>query len=60
MYRVYCDSYLLHDPRLSDLKLINPKCDLELNKTGSFTFTIYPNHPYFDKLKKLKSIVTIY
>lgn len=60
MYRVYCDSYLLHDPRLSDLKLINPKCDLELNKTGSFTFTIYPNHPYFDKLKKLKSVVTIY
>ena len=60
MYRVYCDSYLLHDPRLTDLKLINPKCDLELNKTGSFTFTIYPNHPYFDKLMKLKSIVTIY
>ena len=60
MYRVYCDSYLLHDPRLTDLKLINPKCDLELNKTGSFTFTIYPNHPYFDRLKKLKSVVTVW
>lgn len=60
MYRVYCDDDLIYDNRLSQLSLINPSLSLELNKTGSFTFTIYPSHPYFDKLKKLKSIITVY
>ena len=60
MYRVYCDDYLIYDTRLSQLNLINPSLDLELNKTGSFTFTIYPSHPYFEKLKKLKSIIKVY
>lgn len=60
MYKVYCDDYLIYDTRLSQLNLINPSLELELNKTGSFTFTIYPSHPYFDKLKKLKSIIKVY
>ena len=60
MYKVYCDNDLIYDNRLSQLSLINPSLSLELNKTGSFTFTIYPSHPYFDKLKKLKSIITVY
>lgn len=61
MYRVYCDSYLIFDTRKSEnLKILNPKVSLELNKTGSFTFTIYPSHPHYDKLRKLKSIITVY
>lgn len=60
MYKVYCDSYLIFDTRLTELTIINPTLNLELNKTGSFTFTIYPNHPYFDKLQKLKSIIKVY
>lgn len=60
MYKVYCDNYLLHNMTMPELKLINPKLDLEVNKAGSFTFTIYPSHPYFSRLKKLKSIITVY
>lgn len=60
MYKVYCDSYLIFDDSLKQLKIYNPKVNLEVNKTGSFTFTIYPNHPYFSQLKKLKSIITVY
>lgn len=60
MYKVYCNDDLIYDNRLSQLSLINPSLSLELNKTGSFTFTIYPSHPYFDRLKKLKSIITVY
>ena len=60
MYKVYCDEYLIHDTRISNLNVINPNLSLELNKTGTFTFTIYPSHPYFDKLKKLKSIIKVY
>lgn len=60
MYKVYCDSWLLYTPTMDELKLINPKLDLEVNKTGSFTFTIFPGHPYYSRLKKLKSIITVY
>lgn len=60
MYQVYCDEALIYDTRIESLKLVNPKLDLELNKTGSFTFTIYPSHPHYGQLRKLKSIIRVY
>ena len=60
MYKVYCDNYLLYDTQLEDLKIINAKLDLELNKTGTFSFKIYPEHPFYNKLQKLKSIIQVY
>lgn len=60
MWKVFSDSYLIYDPRLDDYKISDPSLTLELNKTGSFTFTIYSNHPNFNRLEKLKSIITVY
>lgn len=60
MYQVYCDDKLIYDTRIEELKLKNPKLDLEVNKTGSFTFTIYPSHPEYNTLKKLKSIIKVF
>ena len=60
MYRVYCDSFLLYNDKVENLKLFNPKVELELNQLGSFEFTIYADHPYFNMLKRLKSIITVY
>lgn len=60
MYKVYCDEFLIYSSEIDELKIFNPKLELELNKTGSFDFSIYPAHPYFDKLKRLKSIITVY
>lgn len=60
MYRVFCDNYKLYDSRLDKYKLAEAQLDLELNKTGSFSFTIYPDHPNFNRLQKLKSIITVY
>lgn len=59
MYKVYCDNSLLYDGKREELKLYNPKVDLELNKVGSFNFTIYPNHKHFNRLKKLKPIIKV-
>lgn len=59
-WKVFCDSYLLYSPTIDDYTLIDPSLSLELNKTGTFTFKIYPEHPHYDKLKKLKSIITVY
>lgn len=60
MYKVYCDSYLLYHSKLENLKIFNASVELELNKTGSFDFTIYPDHPYYNLIKKLKSIISVF
>ena len=60
MYEVYCDSYLLYSDQVDDLKIFNPKVELELNNIGQFEFTIYNNHPHFDRLQRLKSIIRVY
>lgn len=59
MYIVKCDSYVLSDLRDPDLILYNPKLNLEVNKNGSMEFDIYPNHPNFSKLRKLKSVISV-
>ena len=60
MYRVYCDGSLLYHSNLENLVLLNPSVELEVNKTGSFTFTIPHNHPYYGLIHKMKSIITVY
>lgn len=60
MYKVYCDSLLLYHSKLESLKIFNPSLELELNKTGSFVFTVYPDHPQYGWIQKLKSIITVY
>ena len=60
MYRVYCDGSLLYHTKLENLKIFDPSVELEVNKTGSFEFTIYPNHPYYSLIRKLKSIVMVW
>ena len=59
-YTVYSDNNLLYDTQNENFQLFNAKLDLELNKTGSFSFKIYPNHPSYDKMQRLKSIITVY
>ena len=59
MIQVYVDGVLIFDPRLPDYQLENPAISLELNKTGQFTFTLYPDHPGYGAIQKLKSIVEV-
>lgn len=60
MYRIICDGYILHDSRHTELKVIEPKCELEVNKTGALTFKIAPSHPYYYFIKKHTSEITLY
>lgn len=60
MYRVYCDNQLLYHSKLESLKIFNPSLELELNKTGSFNFAVYSDHPRYSLIQKLKSIITVY
>ena len=59
MFRVYCNGKLLHDGNLESLRITNAKVELELGKTGLFNFTIYPDHPYYDEIYLMLSMVSV-
>lgn len=60
IYKVYCDNYLLYHSRMENLQIFSPSLDLELNRTGSFSFTVQANHPYYSLIQRMKSIITVY
>ena len=60
MYRVYCDNFLLYNDQEEGYEIFNPKVELELNEIGHFDFDIYNDHPSFDHLHRLKSIIQVY
>ena len=55
MYTIYVDGRLLYDPRIQDTALKNPILELEANKHGSLSFTIFPNHAEYGNIKKVLS-----
>lgn len=60
MYQVFCDNVKIYDSRYDTLKIFNAKLELELNKTGSFIFDIYPEHPRYNSIYKMKSVIEVY
>lgn len=62
MYSVYIDNKLLYSPKMIDKNylILEPELTLEDNTPGSFGFTIINSHPYYDDIKKLKSIINVY
>lgn len=61
MYTVFVDGNILYSPILSNegYPILNAKVVKELNKAGSFEFTLPPNNVMYDITQKLKSIVTV-
>lgn len=60
MYRIKCDGYTIYDPREDEYIVTSPKCKLEVNTVGEASFSIYSNHPNYDKLKKMRSVFEIF
>lgn len=60
MYRITSGNNTLWSTDTNTEKLLSPKLSLELNKIGSLSFTILPNHSAYNALEKLKSVVTVY
>lgn len=60
MYIVKCDGQLLYDPRIEELEIFSPKLAFEDNKKAGFDFTIYPTHPLYNSIRKLKSTIEVY
>lgn len=58
-YQIKCDGFILDDIRDDELTVSSPTVDLEVNTVGGASFIIHQNHPYYDKLKKLKSVFEV-
>ena len=59
-YRIFCDDYVLYDSQLNEFQLKDPVLKQELNTVDELSFTIYPNHPYFNNISKLSSEIKAY
>ena len=60
MYKIFADDTLIYDSTIDDYKIAKGSISLETNKSGSFSFSIYPDHFYYDNFIKLKTIITVY
>lgn len=60
MYKIYADDTLIYDSTIDDYKIGKGSVSLETNKSGSFTFSVYPDHFFYDSFVKLKTIITVY
>lgn len=58
MYQIKCNNHPLLDLRDERLIVLNPRVQLEVNKVGGASFTIYKTHPFFDQMTP-KSIFEI-
>ncbi len=59
MYQVFFDQYPLHDLRDPALVLREPDVHLAVGEAGSVSFVIDPDHPYADKLTRLRGRVKL-
>lgn len=60
MYKIYADDELIFDSTLEDYKLGKGQITKETDKSGSFVFTIYPDHPYYGRFAKMRTVITVY
>ena len=61
MYKIYLGNTLIFDDdEISKTNfLTEPTLEMEVGKAGTFTFTIYPEHPNYDDFTKLTSRVWV-
>lgn len=60
MYKIFADDKLIYDSTIEDYKIGKGTVTHEINKSGSFSFSIYPDHFYYDNFVRLKTVITVY
>ncbi len=60
IYEVYIDDSLIFRTGLEPLQLADAEIKKELGKVDSFSFTMYPDHPFYGSIQRLKPIVTVW
>lgn len=61
MYKIFADdTTLIYDSTIEKYKIGKGQITLETNKSGSFVFSVYPDHFYYDKFIRRKTVITVY
>ncbi len=60
MYKIFCDDTLIYDSALEDFVITKGQITKEVNKSGSFVFSIPSKHEFYNMIQKMKSIITVY
>lgn len=60
MYKIYADDVLIYDSTLEDYKIGKGTITKEAGKSGSFVFSLYPDHPYYGNIVRMRTVVTVY
>ena len=63
MYQLRYGQYILYDPRLATpedkLLIRDPSVHLAVGKAGDMAFTLQPDHPYLDNLRRMSGLVEL-
>lgn len=60
MYKIFADDTLVYDSTLEDYKIGKGVITLEPEKSGSFVFSVYPDHFYYNDFVQLRTVITVY
>ena len=60
MFRIYADDALIYDSSLDDYVITKGQIEREVNKSGKFTFTLYADHPRFEQIQELKTLIRVF
>ena len=59
MYKVKMDNRYIYHPWDKILQINDPKLETELNKNGSFTFSVYPDNPFYNSFTEFKTRIKV-
>lgn len=59
MFYIYADGELLYYPMNQNRTVIKPRLTLEVGKAGSLSFGLLPSNVLYDRLRKLKTVITV-
>lgn len=60
MYKIFVDGNLFCSSEIEELAIINPVIQQEMNKAGTFIFTLPYNHPYYNTIQRRVSLIDVY
>ena len=59
-FTVKLDGIDIHDPEYKEMTLVNATVDVALGEAGSFTFTICPDHVFYDSITPFGSSIEVF
>lgn len=59
-YKITIDGHPFCASNVEASQILNPKVKLEANRSGSLTFTMIPDHPYYDAIEFRQSIFDVF